>query len=91
MPRKARKKSEIGIYHIIMRGINRRSIFEDGEDCIKFIQTIQCYKEKSSYELYVYCLIGNNVHIFNRSKVYSAGMMIPYIIKEQNHLLVNIT
>jgi len=29
MPRKAREKSESGIYHIIMRGINRQTIFED--------------------------------------------------------------
>ena len=27
MPRKARRKSEMGIYHIIMRGINRQNIF----------------------------------------------------------------
>ncbi|MCR4432114.1 MAG: hypothetical protein NUV45_14015 [Tepidanaerobacteraceae bacterium] len=36
MPRKARKKSESGIYHIIMRGINRQNIFEDDEDYINF-------------------------------------------------------
>ena len=32
MPREAREKSPTGIYHIIMRGINRQSIFEDEED-----------------------------------------------------------
>ncbi|ATW26765.1 REP-associated tyrosine transposase [Candidatus Formimonas warabiya] len=63
MPRKARQKSESGIYHIIMRGINRQSIFEDGEDCVKFIQTIQQYKEKSGYAIYAYCLMGNHVHL----------------------------
>lgn len=63
MPRKAREKSESGIYHIIMRGINRQSIFEDQEDYVKFIQTIQQYKEKSSYAIYAYCLMGNHVHL----------------------------
>lgn len=63
MPRKARGKSNSGIYHIIMRGINRQSIFEDEEDCVKFIQTIQRYKEKSGYEVYAYCLMGNHVHL----------------------------
>ena len=62
MPRKARQKSESGIYHIIMRGINRQNIFEDEEDYIKFIETINRYKEKSGYELYAYCLMGNHVH-----------------------------
>ncbi len=63
MPRAARKKSESGIYHIMMRGINRQCIFQDEDDCIKFIQTIQHYKAKSGYELYAYCLMGNHVHI----------------------------
>ncbi|MCT4606821.1 MAG: transposase [Marinisporobacter sp.] len=63
MPRKARRKSESGIYHIMMRGINRQSIFEDEEDCIKFIQTIKKYKEKSGYQVYAYCLMGNHAHV----------------------------
>ena len=63
MPRKARKKSESGVYHIIMRGINRQSIFEDEEDFVKFFQTIQHYKEQSGYEIYAYCLMGNHVHL----------------------------
>lgn len=29
MPRQARKKSKTGIYHIMLRGINRETIFED--------------------------------------------------------------
>ncbi|WP_330368718.1 hypothetical protein [Alkaliphilus metalliredigens] len=31
MPRTARKKSETRIYHIMLRGINRQSIFGDDE------------------------------------------------------------
>ena len=42
MPRKAREKSQSGIYHIIMRGINRQDIFEDEEDYKKLKQTLKC-------------------------------------------------
>jgi len=63
MPRKARGKSESGIYHIMMRGINRQCIFEDEEDHEKFIETIKRYKEKSGYEIYAYCLMSNHVHL----------------------------
>jgi REP element-mobilizing transposase RayT len=31
MPRAARKKSSTGIYHIVLRGINKQQIFEDDE------------------------------------------------------------
>jgi len=40
MPRTARRKSISRIYHIILRGINRQTIFEDEEDAKKFIQTL---------------------------------------------------
>lgn len=63
MARKPRKKSESGIYHILMRGINRQVIFEDEYDYIKFLQTLDKYKEQSGYELYAYCLMSNHVHL----------------------------
>ena len=63
MPRKAREKSQSGIYHIIMRGINRQDIFEDEEDYKKLKQTLKQYKEKSGYEIYAYCFMSNHVHL----------------------------
>lgn len=63
MPRVARIKSNSGIYHIIMRGINRQTLFEDEEDYKKFIQTLQRYKEICEYKIYAYCLMGNHLHL----------------------------
>ena len=31
MARQLRKKSETGVYHVMLRGINRQDIFEDDE------------------------------------------------------------
>ena len=63
MPRQARKKSESGIYHIMLRGINQQQIFEDEEDSLRFLETLLKYKEQCGYEIYAYCLMGNHVHI----------------------------
>lgn len=63
MPRKARKKSRSGIYHIIMRGINKQTIFEDDEDKHRFLDTIKKYKKICEFELYSYCLMDNHVHL----------------------------
>jgi putative transposase len=63
MPRVPRNTSKNGIYHIIMRGINRQSIFEDDEDSDKFIQTLQHYSGVSGYEVYAYCLMENHLHL----------------------------
>ncbi len=63
MPRAARKRSESGIYHIVMRGINRQVIFIEREDFLRFIETIQKYKNICEYQLFSYCLMDNHVHL----------------------------
>ena len=63
MPRQARKKSESGIYHIMLRGINRQQVFEDSEDCDKFLEILAEYKEICGYSVYAYCLMGNHIHL----------------------------
>ena len=63
MPRQARKKSENGIYHVMLRGINQQQIFEDSEDCDKFIQILKDCKAVSGFKLFAYCLMGNNIHL----------------------------
>lgn len=66
MPRTRREKSRSGIYHIMLRGINQQTIFEDVEDKSQFLYTLKKYKEVSNYELYGYCLMDNHVHLLLR-------------------------
>lgn len=63
MPRQARKKSESGIYHVMLRGINKQQIFEDEEDCEKFLWVLKETKAVSEYKLFAYCLMGNHIHL----------------------------
>ena len=63
MPRAARQKSNSGIYHIMLRGINRQQIFEDEEDREHFLETLENYKDQCGYIIYAYCLMGNHIHI----------------------------
>ena len=63
MPRQARKKSSAGIYHIMLRGVNQQQIFEDSEDCDKFLQVLKDCKAISEFKLFAYCLMGNHIHI----------------------------
>ena len=63
MPRIAREKSATGVYHIIIRGINKQTIFEDNEDRERFLKTIGKYKGICNYKIYGYCLMSNHVHL----------------------------
>ena len=72
MPRKNRKISATGVYHVMLRGINKGAIFTDEVDCNKFVKILQglvapvdkhgiplpphCY-------IHAYCLMNNHVHL----------------------------
>ena len=67
MPRKPRKLSSTGIYHIILRSVNQHIIFEDDSDYHKFLYILSDCKMKYSIEIYAYCLMNNHIHILMKS------------------------
>ena len=68
MPRRARIKSNSGIYHIMLRGINRQVIFEDEEDYLKFLETLKNYKDISEYKVFAYVLMNNHIHLLLKTE-----------------------
>lgn len=47
----------------MLRGINQQQIFEDVEDCDKFLSILMEYKEMCRYSIYAYCIMGNHLHL----------------------------
>lgn len=76
MPRSARKKSINGMYHIMIRGADRRIIFGDDEDCRTFMNIVSRIKAKHPFNLYACCLMGNHVHMLIREGEESVGVII---------------
>lgn len=56
MPRSARKESGYGIYHVMMRGINRQAIFDDDEES----------PAGNNCTYYASCLMSNHFHLLIR-------------------------
>jgi REP element-mobilizing transposase RayT len=79
MPRTRRLKSETGIYHVVLRGINKQTIFEDEEDNEMFLLTLDQYKQKSGYKLLAYCLMGNHVHLLMKTEDETLGQCFKRI------------
>lgn len=79
MPRKARVRSKTGIYHIMIRGINRQTIFEDDEDYVYFSNVMKHAKIKGEFKLFGYCLMGNHVHILMQEKEESVSLSMQRI------------
>lgn len=72
MPRKNRKISATGVYHVMLRGINKGAIFTDETDCNKFVKILQGLVAPVDRHgiplppychIHAYCLMNNHVHL----------------------------
>ena len=63
MPRCARKQSESGIYHVLLRGSGRQNLFEEAEDYGKMLRLLKEYRRVCGYSLYAWCLMSDHLHL----------------------------
>ena len=77
LARQARGRCDSGVYHIIMRGVNRQDIFLDNDDFQRFMGTVERVKSGSPFDLYGYCLMSNHIHLL----LHENGEEIPQIMK----------
>lgn len=80
MPRNARERGLSGIYHLMLRGVNKQSIFEEDEDKEKLFQKLSYYKKVSNFELYGYCFMDNHLHILIKEKDESISLIVKRVI-----------
>jgi putative transposase len=76
MPRRAREKSNTGIYHIMMRGINHQEIFHEEQDYQRYVETLQRIILESEADLLGYCLMDNHTHLLIKENVKEISHMI---------------
>lgn len=67
MPRRSRIDAPGSLHHIIIRGIERRSIFKDDADCEKFLEKLGTVLAESRTPCFAYALMRNHVHLLLRT------------------------
>ncbi len=63
MARKLRVQFEGAIYHVTIRGVDRRRIFDDDADRDRFLLKLGEAAEACGVRLYLFCLMTNHVHL----------------------------
>lgn len=76
MARHARQLSESGIYHVMLRGVNRDAIFLEDEDHRRFLDALAQVKELSGCSVFAYCLMTNHVHLVLRTGNEPVGIAV---------------
>jgi len=63
MARKLRVQYKGAIYHVTIRGVERRTIFDDADDLERFLERLGEAVEASGVRLYLFCLMTNHAHL----------------------------
>ena len=63
MARKLRVQFEGAIYHVTLRGVERRDLFADDWDLKRFLAQMSRGVELDGVRLYLFCLMRNHVHL----------------------------
>lgn len=77
MPRPPRLLLSQSYYHIMTRGNNRHSVFENEEDFLYYLDLIKRFKADHPFDLFHYCLMENHVHMLvktNKASDFSTFM-----------------
>jgi len=62
MARGARQISELGLYHVTLRGVAQQVIFYDDLERIMFLKRLENYSCEE-FKIYAYCLMDNHIHL----------------------------
>lgn len=76
MPRQPRQLSESGVYHVMLRGINRQAIFLDDVDRERFLSCLTATKPLSGCRVLAYCLMANHVHLILQTTAEPIGQVV---------------
>lgn len=68
MPRRARRLSDSNIYHVMVRGINHQSIFDDDSDRERLLWTLHTYRKDCKCNILAWCLMDNHFHLLIQIK-----------------------
>jgi REP element-mobilizing transposase RayT len=63
MARLARVEFGGAIYHVTVRGNNRRELFVDDRDRVRFLEKLAEGAEEFGVRVYAFCLMANHVHL----------------------------
>ncbi len=68
MSRQARRISQTGYYHVIMRGNNKNHIFEEKDSKAYFLKSLRKVEDEGLLAVAGWCIMSNHVHLVIKSE-----------------------
>ena len=63
MARPLRLEYPGAVYHVVVRGNERRAVFRDDADRKLYLKRLEHYQRRLGFRVYAYCLMTNHIHL----------------------------
>lgn len=94
MPRQARLDAPGTLHHVVIRGIEKKRIFEDADDKRSLLTRLEGLVTESGTKIYAWVLLTNHAHILLKTSSYGlprfmkrllTGYAVTYNIRHHRH------
>lgn len=79
---KRRQESSTGMYHVMVKGINKERIFNQQREKSYLIKIILKHLELFKVEIYSYCIMSNHPHFIIRSEIQILSRFMAAVLSE---------
>lgn len=76
---KIRRHSQVGIYHVYLRGNSKHIIFYDDQDRIQFCKRIEKYSLIQGVKIYAFALMDNHIHLLIKVNSEKTSLLSDFI------------
>lgn len=85
MPRRARQESKTGVYHVMVRGLNKLSVFAQKGEKTRIVNLINEKQDEYDVEIYAYCIMPNHFHLLLKSALDELASFMAKVLASYAH------
>ena len=80
MPRRPRRESVTGLYHVMAWGLNRSAIFEEKREKSRFINLLRDNLSRFDVAIYAYCIMPNHIHLLVKTEIQELSSFMAKVL-----------
>lgn len=85
MARRARRESSTGMYHVMVRGLNKLPVFQQKREKTRILNLIRENLSKYEVAIYAYCIMSNHFHLLIQADIKELAAFMAKILAAYAH------
>lgn len=80
MPRTRRRESATGVYHVVVRGLDKKDVFNEKREKSRILNLIHENFSEYNVEIFAYCIMSNHFHLLLKAELKELASFMAKIL-----------